>query len=224
MPTEWDLAVRILIAVVLGAGIGLERELSGQDAGLRTHISIAMGAALFGMVSAYSFGEFAQPRADTNYQVDVTRVASNVVTGVGFLGGGAIIKHGMTVRGLTTAASIWVTAAVGLAVGLGSIITATVTAVILLFVLTGLRWPRRWLNRRAVKQENINIQIKPDAEAGPVVDALFRLPGITVKSVSVRGANGEGRTVRAEVKGAELHMRLTELSERDEVLDIGLNP
>lgn len=224
MPTESELAVRILIAVLLGAGIGLERELSGQDAGLRTHISIAMGAALFGMVSAYSFTEFIQPRADTNYQVDVTRVASNVVTGVGFLGGGAIIKHGMTVRGLTTAASIWVTAAVGLAVGLGSIFTATVTAVILLFVLTGLRWPRRWLNRRAVRRENVNIQIRANAEAGPVVDELLKLPGITVKSISVRGDNGEGRTIRAEVKGSELHMRLAELSEREDVLDVDLTP
>lgn len=224
MPTEWDLAVRILIAVGLGAGIGLERELSGQDAGLRTHVSIAMGAALFGMVSAYSFGEFVQPRADTNYQVDVTRVASNVVTGVGFLGGGAIIKHGMTVRGLTTAASIWVTAAVGLAVGLGSIVTATVTAVVLLFVLTGLRWPRRWLNRRSVKRENVNIQLRPDAEAGPVVDALLKLPGITVKSVSVRGDNGEGRIIRADIKGVDLHTGLTALSEHEGVLDIDLTP
>ncbi|MBW3591614.1 MAG: MgtC/SapB family protein [Actinobacteria bacterium] len=224
MPTEWDLAVRILIAVGLGAGIGLERELSGQDAGLRTHVSIAMGAALFGMVSAYSFQEFVQPRADTNYQVDVTRVASNVVTGVGFLGGGAIIKHGMTVRGLTTAASIWVTAAVGLAVGLGSIVTATVTAAVLLFVLAGLRWPRRWLNRRSVKRENVNIQLSPAAEAGPVVDALLKLPGVTVKSVSVRGDNGEGRVIRADIKGVDLHSGLTALSEHPGVMDIDLTP
>ncbi|CAN5838607.1 hypothetical protein BH23ACT12_BH23ACT12_23840 [soil metagenome] len=119
MPSDAELALRIAIAVVLGAIIGLERELTGQTAGLRTHITISMGAALFAIASAYSFTEFIQPQADTNYQVDVTRIASNVVTGVGFLGGGAIIKHGASVSGLTTAASIWVTAAVGLTVGLG---------------------------------------------------------------------------------------------------------
>lgn len=223
MATESDLALRMLIAVLLGAAIGLERELSGQDAGLRTHISIAMGAALFGMISAYSFGEFVQPRANTNYQVDVTRVASNVVTGVGFLGGGAIIKHGTSVRGLTTAASIWVTAAVGLAVGLGSVVTATVTAAGLVFVLTALRWPRRWLNQRAVKRENVVIEIRPDAEAGAVVDALLRLPGVNVKSVSVRGDEEGGMSIRAEVKGTALHARLTTLSAMEGVADLDVN-
>lgn len=223
MPTEQDLAVRILVAALLGAGIGLERELSGQSAGLRTHITIAMGAALFAVVSAYSFGEFDQERAATNFQVDVTRVASNVVVGVGFLGGGAIIKHGMTVSGLTTAASIWVTAAVGLAIGLGSFFAATLTTLVLLFVLTVLRWPRRWLNRRAVRRENVVIQLQSDADAGPVVDELLRAPGLTVKSVSVGSHGEQGRRIRAEVKGTDLQARLADLAEREDVIDIDLS-
>src|SRR5881398_863924 len=127
MPTELELAGRLGAALVLGGAIGLERELTGQVAGLRTHMSVALGAALFGIVSAYGWNEFAAVRAQTNVQIDVTRVASNIVTGVGFLGGGAILKDGATVRGLTTAASLWVTAAVGLAIAMGSWLPALAT-------------------------------------------------------------------------------------------------
>ena len=148
MPSEVELAGRLAAALVLGGAIGLERELTGQVAGLRTHMSIALGAALFAIVSAYSFDEFIAPRAGTNVQVDVTRVASNIVTGVGFLGGGAILKDGASVRGLTTAASIWVTAAVGLAVALGMYTIAAVCTLALVFSLTVLRGPRLRLRRR----------------------------------------------------------------------------
>jgi putative Mg2+ transporter-C (MgtC) family protein len=147
MPTEVELAGRLAAALVLGGAIGLERELTGQVAGLRTHMSVALGAALFGIVSAYGWGEFAAVRAQTNVQVDVTRVASNVVTGVGFLGGGAILKDGATVRGLTTAASLWVTAAVGLAVALGGYSLAAMATLGLVFSLILLRGPRGWIRR-----------------------------------------------------------------------------
>jgi putative Mg2+ transporter-C (MgtC) family protein len=148
MPTELELAGRLGAALVLGGAIGLERELTGQVAGLRTHMSVALGAALFGIVSAYGWSEFAAVRAQTNVQVDVTRIASNIVTGVGFLGGGAILKDGATVRGLTTAASLWVTAAVGLAVALGGYSLAAVATIGLVFSLILLRGPRAWIRRR----------------------------------------------------------------------------
>jgi len=146
VPTEPELVLRLAIALVLGGAIGLERELTGQVAGLRTHMSVALGSALFAVVSAYSFSEFVEPRAETNYQIDVTSIASNVVTGVGFLGGGAIIKLGASVRGLTTAASMWVTAAVGLAVGLGNHRIGALSAGALILALTLLRGRRRWLS------------------------------------------------------------------------------
>src|SRR5439155_25077866 len=119
-PSEAELAGRILLAALLGGLIGVERELSGHPAGLRTHITLAIGAALFGVVSGYAFAGFDASRNVTNYQVDPTRVASQIVVGVGFLGGGAILKGDGKVRGLTTAASLWVTAAVGLACALGA--------------------------------------------------------------------------------------------------------
>lgn len=99
---------QLLLASVLGAVVGIERELHGRPAGLRTHILLSLGAALFGMVS----------RGMSGPNVDPTRIAAQVVTGIGFIGAGTIIHLGGTVRGLTTAASIWTTAAIGLAVGL----------------------------------------------------------------------------------------------------------
>lgn len=219
MPSDADLAIRILVAALLGAAIGLERELTGQSAGLRTHITIALGAALFAIGSAYSFTEFIQPREDSNYQVDVTRIASNIVTGVGFLGGGAIIKHGASVSGLTTAASMWVTAAVGMAVGLGSYFPAAVTTGILLFVLTVLRRPRRLLKRWATSKQTVSIDLGPDADAGELVNALFQVPGVTVRSVSV-SEEEERKIIRAEVKGQDVQKRLAQLADREDVTDL----
>jgi putative Mg2+ transporter-C (MgtC) family protein len=222
MPTEVDVALRILVAVLLGAAIGLERELTGQMAGLRTHITVALGAALFGLVSAYSFSEFIQERAATNYQVDVTRIASNVVTGVGFLAGGVIIKHGASVRGLTTAASLWVTAAVGLAVGLGSFFMGAAATVALIVVLALLRAPRRWLRRFAVGKETVIIHLSPDADPAAVIGALQQVDGLDMQSLSLRSGNGSGTVVHADVKGPHLEARLAELAERDDVTDVDI--
>lgn len=223
VPSEADLALRLALAVLLGGAIGLERELTGQVAGLRTHMTIALGAALFSIVSAYSFGEFIQPREETNYQVDVTRVASNIVTGVGFLGGGAILKYGASVRGLTTAASIWVTAAVGMAIGLGSFFAAGVSAVFLIFALTVLRRPRRWLRRHAVTKETVVIQLTGSADATAVIGALQGLAGLEVRSLTLRNDNGKSTVVQADVRGSDLEARLAELAERDDVVDVDIN-
>lgn len=220
MPTEAEVALRIFLALLLGATIGLERELTGQMAGLRTHITVALGSALFGLVSAYSFSEFIHERAATNYQVDVTRIASNVVTGVGFLAGGVIIKHGASVRGLTTAASLWVTAAVGLAVGLGSYFMGAVATVALIVTLTLLRAPRRWLRRLAVGKETVVIRLSPGADTGGVIGALEHADGIDVDSLTVRSGNGSGTVIHADVKGTHLEARLALLVERDDVTDV----
>lgn len=108
MSSLWDTLAQLLLASALGAVVGVERELHGRPAGLRTHILLSLGAALFGIMS----------RGISAPNVDPTRIAAQVVTGIGFIGAGTIIHLGGTVRGLTTAASIWTTAAIGLAVGL----------------------------------------------------------------------------------------------------------
>jgi putative Mg2+ transporter-C (MgtC) family protein len=115
--TELELGLRLAVAMVLGAVVGLERELQRMPAGFRTHAIVSLGAAIFTVVSAYAFaGEGTDP----------TRIAAQIVSGIGFLGGGAILHYGGTVRGLTTAASLWAVAAIGMAAGAGLYITAVV--------------------------------------------------------------------------------------------------
>jgi putative Mg2+ transporter-C (MgtC) family protein len=223
LPSEPELALRLLLAAALGGLVGLEREVTGQTAGLRTHISVCLGAALFAVVSAYGFNEFDVPRDDTVFQVDVTRVASNVVTGVGFLGGGAIVKYGASVRGLTTAASMWVTAAVGLAVGLGSYLMALVTSAVLLVSLWGLRSPRRWIaNHVAVNKQTIVVRVRSDSQLPDVVGALYGIDEMTVRSLSVHKNDEEGTTVEADIscRAADMDTCLAAISSRPEVVDV----
>jgi putative Mg2+ transporter-C (MgtC) family protein len=108
--TGWDTVARLAIAGALGAAVGVERELRDREAGIRTHLLVALGACLFTIAGAYGFSDF-----DGN--VDPTRVAAQIVTGIGFLGAGAIIRSGISVRGLTTAGSLWIVAAIGMAAG-----------------------------------------------------------------------------------------------------------
>lgn len=127
LQTATVVGLRLLVASVLGAAIGYERERRGKDAGLRTHILVSLGAAIFVLVAATSNMETA----------DVSRVMQGVVAGIGFLGAGAILKQedDQHVKGLTTAASIWVAAAVGMAAGYGREATAVASTLIALFVL-----------------------------------------------------------------------------------------
>ena len=133
--------LRILGAALLGGAIGLERELSEQPAGFRTHILVSMGAALFTMVGAYAIA------GGTGF--DPTRVAAQVATGIGFIGAGVIFQQGASIKGLTTAASLWVTAAIGTAAAFGFWAAAVTTGVITLVSLYGLkRFQRSVLYRR----------------------------------------------------------------------------
>lgn len=125
MGTEVTMILRLLLAVALGAVIGIQREKVKKPAGLRTHILICLGACLFTVVSIYGFGS------------DIARVAAGVVTGIGFIGAGAIIRggEGGSIAGLTTAASIWAVAAIGLAVGAGLYLLSTVATFLVLGIL-----------------------------------------------------------------------------------------
>ncbi len=140
-----DIAVRLLIAAGLTGAIGLERELRDRAAGLRTHMLVGVGSALFTIVSAYGWTafEFSTP---SGVVFDPTRIAAQIVTGIGFLGAGAILRQGLTVRGLTTAASLWIVAAVGMAAGAGFYSAAVIATAI---VLVGLG-PFRWLEGGAI--------------------------------------------------------------------------
>lgn len=122
-----DVILRLLLAAALGAGIGYQRERANKPAGLRTHILICLGSALFTVVSMFGFGGNADP----------SRVAAGIVTGIGFIGAGVILRgvRGDHIVGITTAASVWVTAAIGLAAGAGMYLVSFIVAVIAVLVL-----------------------------------------------------------------------------------------
>lgn len=126
MPLELEMVLRLLLATALGAIVGYQREKAGKQAGLRTIILICVGAALFTLTSIYAFGAEADP----------SRIAAGIVAGVGFLGAGAIIRRDEgLVAGLTTAATIWVIAAIGMAAGAGFYLISAVATLIILIIL-----------------------------------------------------------------------------------------
>lgn len=154
-----ELILRIGLAGLLGGLVGLEREFSDQPAGFRTHILVSFGAALFTLAGAYGVSEFFGDGGGAAIRFDPTRVAAQVVTGIGFLGAGAILRQGITVRGLTTAASLWVTAAIGTAVGLGYIEGALAVAVATLVVLSVLKQIERMVLPR-LKRGYVRMRIE----------------------------------------------------------------
>ena len=136
----WEGIARLLLVMVLAGAVGLERELRDQEAGLRTHMLVGLGAALFVITGNFAWSEL-EFGNEAGVVLDPSRVVAYVITGIGFLGAGTIIKHGISIKGLTTAASLWVVAAVGVAIGAGEYgLGAVATAVVLLSL-----WPVRML-------------------------------------------------------------------------------
>ncbi len=155
--TELDLTMRLIAALVLGGVIGWERELQRMPAGFRTHALVSLGAAIFTVVSAYGL---------TGPQSDPTRIAAQIVSGVGFLGGGAILHHGGTVRGLTTAASLWAVAAVGMAAGAGLMIMAAVSTILVIVGLEVFDRFERMLKRRLDIPQKVRSPRADEPEGG----------------------------------------------------------
>lgn len=135
MNIELDFILRIFIASLLGGAIGLEREYRDKAAGFRTHFLVALGSALFMVISAYGFEGVLANDFNSPIRLDVSRIAAQVVTGIGFIGAGTIILQKNAVRGLTTAAGVWVTAAIGMACGGGMYVLAVVSTALVLIGL-----------------------------------------------------------------------------------------
>ncbi|MBO7651952.1 MAG: MgtC/SapB family protein [Bacteroidales bacterium] len=164
MDMTWEFILRIFVAAMLGGAIGLEREYRAKEAGLRTHFLVALGSALFMIVSAYGFDGI---KLGEEQRWDIARIAAQVVTGIGFIGAGTIIfnKSENIIRGLTTAAGVWVTAAIGLACGGGMYILAAVSTALVLIGLEAFNLLIRWLTKRRKRklEEQIRInKIKKD--------------------------------------------------------------
>lgn len=134
MEESFTTIIRLVIAFILGGVIGLEREQKGRSAGLRTHILVSLGSALIMLTSIYMFDAY---RGQAN--VDPSRIAAGVVTGIGFLGAGTIIRNPAGIYGLTTAASVWISSAIGLACGCGFLLAATTTTLLSFLTLSFLK-------------------------------------------------------------------------------------
>jgi len=171
-----DIIWRLGLAAALGGAIGFERELRERGAGLRTHLLVSVGAALFTMVSAYAWTDWTFSTT-SGVVFDPTRIAAQVVTGIGFLGAGAIIRQGFSIRGLTTAATLWLVAAIGMASGAGyweAAVVATVGAIVTL-------WPLKLFERRLVRrirpsdEQRLTVELEGRSSAGEVLVALEEL-------------------------------------------------
>ena len=152
---EMQLLIRLLLATLLGGLIGLERELHGRPAGFRTHLMVALGAALYMGVSIHFYHEYGGMSGNLAVRVDPGRVAAQIVVGIGFLGAGAIIRENASVRGLTTAACLWVAAAIGTACGAGMLLIAVAVTAISLISLLVLKRVEEGLSRDTYQQVTV---------------------------------------------------------------------
>jgi putative Mg2+ transporter-C (MgtC) family protein len=195
-----ELMLRILLGTGLGAAIGLERDLHGRPAGLRTHAIVALASATF-MVVSTRFVFFQHYAAGDLVEVDASRIAASVVSGIGFLGAGAILRTGITIRGLTTAAGLWLVSAIGMAAGGGMYAVSIFVTVLGLAALTLLRW----FEDRGEQAARQRLTLVLDESVSPVpsiVDALSRV-GATVSEQEYERTRDEGARIIFDVRTAK---------------------
>lgn len=195
--SDGELLLRLALAGGLSLAIGLEREIRDRAAGLRTHLFVGLGSALFTVISAYGFHDLIAAGPSV-VRTDPTRIAAQVVTGIGFLGAGAIIRSGLSVRGLTSAATLWVVAAIGMAAAAGLYLAASVTTLVVLVGLGPLRVLGRGIVVR-VRQERclFRVSLKEGAEAWPVL-AIVQQVGASLRQIELRDEEEEGRRLTVE--------------------------
>ena len=180
--------LRVCVATVLGGVVGIERERSERAAGLRTHAMVGLGAAAFMIISAFGFKDILGTQAVV---LDPSRVAAQIVTGIGFLGAGTIIFQREMVRGLTTAASIWAVAAIGAAVGGGMYVLAGSTTALTLAVLAGLKpIENRWFRGR--RSRSVSLLFDPNTTALSQIESVVEEGGYSLDQIVILpGQSGE---------------------------------
>jgi putative Mg2+ transporter-C (MgtC) family protein len=208
-----EIAFRLVLAVVLGGVVGFERERQNRPAGFRTHILVCVGSALVMLVSVYGFtGELAH----IGDGVDPSRIAAQVVAGVGFLGAGTILRHGNTITGLTTAASLWIVSGIGLAVGIGFYLGAVLTT---LMVLVSLMMLLRLENSFARMKRLRRLWIRGIDQPGLLgrIGAVLGDLGINVTKVDLSQAEYL-EIFKADVISIEFFLRLPTRVDTDDLL------
>lgn len=183
----WEIVLKLFLAMILGGVIGLEREIGNRPAGFRTHTLVCMGSVLVMLTSQYVYQAYGQ-------DVDLTRLGAQVISGIGFLGAGTILKDGSRVRGLTTAASLWVVACIGLAIGIGFYWGALATAVLSYITLVLLKRLEGHLIK-SPRRFDINLEIpNVPGQVAAITQVMARLD---VQVRDIRVANGDGERVQA---------------------------
>jgi putative Mg2+ transporter-C (MgtC) family protein len=226
LPTlDWQEALlRLALAAVLGGMIGVERELREREAGLRTHMLVALGSALFTIVSAYGFHDFLAS-GQAVVRADPTRIAAQIVTGIGFLGAGAIIRQGLSIRGLTTAATLWVVAAIGLAAGAGYYSGAVMTTALVLVSLWPLRIVAyRTLGRFRPESARLLVELHAGTSPGGVIDEVER-SGVRIETIEV-SQEGDRRRLELDVavpKAAQPASVVARVADVDDVVEVRWN-
>ena len=193
MPFELEMAARLLLAVLLGGFIGYEREHTNRPAGFRTHILVCAGAALVMATSEYMVGRYSISA------VDPARLGAQVISGIGFLGAGTIIRDGVNVRGLTTAASLWAVSCVGIAVGCGFYLGAVIATILIFITLITLKKAERRFSRRnrfrtiIIESENITGQVG-------IVTNLLEKSSIEIKNIQLYKSKDGTQMIKLLVK------------------------
>lgn len=221
MIIDWDFVLRLFVAACLGGAVGVEREYHAKEAGFRTHILVALGSALFMILSQYGFDSFL---GKTSVSFDPSRIASQVVTGIGFLGAGTIIIQRHFIRGLTTAAGLWVTAAIGLACGGGMYFVAIITTC---FTLLSLIFMNIFIKKVSARHIDISFRCSSQKRVHEIISALDK-DAIKIKEYSMRKeqqADKEYYTVFMSIKTKRYNYKTTLLNlfntfEQVEILSI----
>lgn len=189
---DLEMVLRLLAALVAGALIGYERSYQGRPAGFRTHALVCCASCLLMFVTVYE-AHWVRTTADS-LRLDPTRMAQGIMTGIGFLGAGVIVKEGLSVRGLTTAASIWITAAIGVLAGVGFYFPLLLSVLLTLGVLSVFRWIEHWMPTQAY----YHFDVRFERNAGPderALRGLIEQHGFGIANFSHR-LDGEGRVRR----------------------------
>lgn len=185
------MVVRLVVAAILGGIVGIERGSGDRPAGFRTHILVCVGSALFMLVSMYGFDDVAPnvavQESDLGARRDSARIAAQVVSGIGFLGAGTILHEGLTIRGLTTAASLWMVSAIGLAVGSGLFfLSCCATAITMVTLVTFHTWEKRFAANSRSDRRFVRITTSNRNGAITDITGYLALNGVQVKSINVK--------------------------------------
>ena len=221
-----EISLRLLAALAIGALIGMERSYQGRPAGFRTHALVCLASTVLMLVTVYE-SQWFPSSGQARVQVDPTRMAQGIMTGIGFLGAGVIMKEGLSVRGLTTAASIWITAGIGILVGIGFVMPAALTTALALGALAGFRWIERKIRTESYAEFVVRFEAER-ALPQPELVALVGKHGFSAADITHRYRREERimeyrMTIRTLDPGSILHLS-DALRQRDDVAEFRISP